>query len=124
MAKDRAKTKFTLAWPPSLNVYYRHVGPRVLISAKGQEYRRNIIATIWDGKPKTPLIGPLTLMGVFRRPDRRRRDLDNLLKCICDSLTHAGVYKDDSQIQHIDIRFSPEVVEGGAVDVTLMPYKG
>ncbi len=31
-------------------------------------------------------------------PDRRRRDLDNVLKALLDSLAHAKVYEDDSQI--------------------------
>ena len=35
-------------------------------------------------------------------PDRRRRDLDNILKCLFDSLQHAGVFEDDSQIKQIN----------------------
>jgi crossover junction endodeoxyribonuclease RusA len=37
-------------------------------------------------------------------PDRRRRDLDNLLKAVQDALAHAGVYDDDSQIVDLRIR--------------------
>ncbi|NBW22487.1 MAG: RusA family crossover junction endodeoxyribonuclease, partial [Caulobacteraceae bacterium] len=29
-------------------------------------------------------------------PDRRKRDLDNILKSLLDALTHAGVWEDDS----------------------------
>lgn len=37
-------------------------------------------------------------------PDKRRRDLDNLLKAPQDSLQHAGVFHDDSQIADLRIR--------------------
>lgn len=36
-------------------------------------------------------------------PDRRRRDLDNILKALFDALTHAGLWLDDSQIDFISI---------------------
>ena len=42
--------------------------------------------------------GPLRCCLYFVPPDRRRRDLDNLYKCLFDALGHAGVYEDDSQI--------------------------
>ena len=37
-------------------------------------------------------------------PDRRRRDLDNIVKPFQDALQLAGVFLDDSQIKHLDIR--------------------
>jgi crossover junction endodeoxyribonuclease RusA len=36
-------------------------------------------------------------------PDRRKRDLDNVLKSLLDALMHAGVYSDDSQIDKLTI---------------------
>jgi len=36
-------------------------------------------------------------------PDKRRRDLDNLMKATADSLQHAQVYPDDSQIDDLRI---------------------
>jgi crossover junction endodeoxyribonuclease RusA len=37
-------------------------------------------------------------------PDARKRDLDNLLKCLLDSLQTAKVYEDDSQIDYLLIK--------------------
>lgn len=88
-------TEFELPFPPSLNHYYRHVGPRVLISREGRLYRSRIMAML-TGTPV--LVGNLEMEIEFYPPDRRRRDLDNLLKCMFDALQHAGVYEDDSQI--------------------------
>ena len=37
-------------------------------------------------------------------PDRRRRDLDNIVKPFQDALQLAGIFLDDSQIKHLDVR--------------------
>jgi crossover junction endodeoxyribonuclease RusA len=39
------------------------------------------------------------------RPDNRIRDLDNLLKCVLDAITHANLWNDDSQITDLRIRW-------------------
>jgi crossover junction endodeoxyribonuclease RusA len=51
-------------------------------------------------------------------PDKRRRDLDNLPKVVLDSLTKAGVWKDDSQIQRLTIQWGA-FWPGGALDVEI-----
>ena len=49
---------------------------------------------------------------------RRRRDLDNLLKCTQDALAHAGVFEDDSQIDLlVVVRRDP--VTGGKVVIRI-----
>jgi crossover junction endodeoxyribonuclease RusA len=49
-------------------------------------------------------------------PDRRRRDLDNLQKAVLDSLAHAGIYADDSQVDLLVVR-RREPLAGGKVRV-------
>ena len=51
-------------------------------------------------------------------PDRRTRDLDNILKALFDALCHAGAYEDDSQIDEIHI-LRRDVLKGGKVMVSL-----
>lgn len=94
-----------LPYPPSVNSYWRHVGPRVLVSAEGREYQRRVAAVVWEsGVINPPLSCPLRLSLEVFPPDRRRRDLDNLLKAVQDSLVTAGVMLDDSQINEIAVR--------------------
>lgn len=51
-------------------------------------------------------------------PDRRKRDIDNILKAPLDALTHGGMIEDDGLIDvlHIERR---EVVKGGKLEITV-----
>jgi len=89
-------------FPPSLNHYYRRVGGRTLISKAGRNYRRLLVSALRSQFPQ-PMTGRLHVTMHAHPPDRRRRDLDNLQKCLLDALQHAGVYADDSQIDSLTI---------------------
>jgi len=89
----------TLPYPPSINHYWRRVGPRTLISREGRAFRKNVCALLGGGGPlKPPAGGRIALCMDAFPPDRRRRDLDNIQKPVLDALEHAGIYVDDSQI--------------------------
>jgi crossover junction endodeoxyribonuclease RusA len=91
-----------LPFPPSVNHYYRRVGPRTLISREGRRFREKVcalLATMRIG----PITGPLQVEIEVYPPDRRRRDIDNLQKGLLDALEHGGVYRDDSQIVRLEI---------------------
>ena len=51
-----------------------------------------------------PLTGRLGIVIYVFPPDKRVRDLDNLLKQPLDALQHAGVYLNDGQIDQLMIR--------------------
>ena len=101
---------FDLPWPPSVNRYYRHVGPRVLLSREGRRYRMMTVSRLGGLYPK--LEGSIGLTAECYPPDRRRRDLDNLLKCLQDSLVHAGIMGDDSQIRLLHLEMKEPIPEG------------
>jgi crossover junction endodeoxyribonuclease RusA len=105
-----------LPWPPSVNRYYRNVRGRTLISAEGRQYRATVEALV--GGTVETLTGRLAVTVYCHVPDQRRRDLDNLGKCLFDSLTHAGVWEDDSQIDDMRLVRAP-AVKGGLVRVEI-----
>ncbi len=108
---------FTVPFPPSVNNYYRHVGSRVLVSKQGRAYRESIQLFLpkWA---RQSLNGPLCIWIRFRAPDKRLRDLDNMLKCLLDALEKADVYVNDSQIMKL-IVWKGKPIKGGDAVVTV-----
>jgi len=95
---------FTLPFPPSVNTYYRTYLGRMLISRKGREYRRAVLAEIIRQKVTQGLgDARLALTIGCHRGDRRKYDLDNLLKGLLDAMQHAGLFDDDGQIDDLMI---------------------
>jgi len=107
-----------LPFPPTINTYWRRVGNQTILSADARQYRKDVLNT-YACRRIRPMQGPLKVSIIFYRPDKRRRDLDNLPKGLLDSLKHAGVYEDDSQIEHLDMKFGP-VRKGGLAVVTII----
>ena len=96
----------TLPWPPSVNHYWRrNRNGSLRISKAGLAFRWQVAAAC-----RSQIKGPLRLRGRIHMfidahpPDKRRRDLDNLLKGLCDSLQHAGAYDDDCDIDFLQIK--------------------
>jgi crossover junction endodeoxyribonuclease RusA len=116
-AVEASAVLIVLPWPPTVNSYWRSIPGRVLISAEGRRYRQAVADLAAEhGWPK---FGAARLaVGIDAwPPDRRRRDLDNILKSLLDALTHAGVWDDDSQIDRLCITRNPII--GGMVKVTI-----
>ncbi len=115
--------EITLPWPPSVNQYWRHPssGPlagRHLISEQGRAYRAKVTAQVWNEKQAHKLAERLAVSILCYPPDRRRRDLDNILKAALDALVFAGVMLDDSQIDRLAIE-RRDVQAPGRLEITL-----
>ena len=95
--------EITLPWPVSTNVYYRNIAGKTIISEKGRAYRKAVADQVLIQRGAKQYTGRLAIDIDAHVPDKRRRDLDNLLKATFDSMTHAGVWLDDSQLDQITI---------------------
>jgi crossover junction endodeoxyribonuclease RusA len=89
----------------------------MIISLKGREYRNAVVKQVKLQRPGYHVDGLLRVTIEAWRPDKRRRDLDNLLKATLDSLVHAGVYDDDSQIVDLRIYWAPDI--GGMLKIKI-----
>lgn len=113
-----------LPYPPSVNTYWRRSGHRIHISARGLRYRHDVIKSVTTGERFCPFNESqrISVKILLNPPDHRIRDIDNVLKALFDSLTHAGVYPDDSQIDEITIKRG-ETVKCGLVTIELSELK-
>lgn len=115
----------TIPWPPSVNHYWRKWRNRMVISREGRMFCKNVCALLCgsqgdsgNGPRKPPFTGSIALAMDAFPPDRRRRDLDNLVKSTQDALAHAGAFEDDSQVDLLVVR-RRETVSGGRLVVQI-----
>lgn len=117
-----------VGWPPSVNRYWRHpssgrlVG-RHLVSSEGRMYRLLVAESALLHAIHSPMTGRLDVSIKASPPDRRKRDLDNILKSLLDSLVFAGVIEDDSQIDQLSITRMPPAAPG-SVAITITTFQG
>lgn len=111
-----------LPYPPTVNTYWRNItkgklAGRVLISEKGRAYRKTIQELVLEAG-RVRVNGRISVAIDAYMPDRRKRDLDNILKALLDSIVHAGVIEDDSLIDRITLT-RREVIKGGKVTIAI-----
>ncbi|MEO0496837.1 MAG: RusA family crossover junction endodeoxyribonuclease [Pseudomonadota bacterium] len=110
-----------LPYPPSANRIWRISGKRQYKSQKYQLWEADCLAAAVDqgAYPAHTWGGPYMLTIEAFRPDRRKRDLDNIIKPIGDQLQRLGIVADDCNAMIITALWSAE--KGDGVRVTMEP---
>lgn len=131
------KFEADLPWPPSVNHYYtewvfgivkqgliwiccggKRPTIRMAVSKDGQAFTQEVKILVGHVKPLT---GPLMFTLVLHEPNKMKHDIDNYNKALFDSLKHAGVYHDDSQIRMLITTYGPLCRPKGKVVVRIVP---
>jgi len=115
--------QLTLPFPPSINGYWRATKTGVKISSRGRIFRSNALAAIYQQLRSRPtaLLTELDVHLVLYPPTRAKRDLDNFQKALFDGLTHAGIWKDDSQVKRMLVEWGP-VTKGGKAEINISTF--
>ena len=92
-----------LPYPPTVNLYWRMFKGRMLLSKHGREYRQAVADAALERQHEKFGKARMDVEIHAYMPDKRRRDLDNILKGVLDGLAHAGLYEDDSQIDQLRV---------------------
>lgn len=110
--------KLITPFPPSVNHYWYHANGKHFITQKGKQYRTAVVAEIVRQKLCKRLSSRIGVMVLVYPPDRRKRDLDNLMKAPLDAITHGEMIEDDSLIDELTIK-RREVIKGGKLEITI-----
>lgn len=110
-----AIVQLILPWPPSVNTYWGFHGHRRFLTKKAQEFKKDVAIAV-----QAQRLGQsrLSVTIIAHAPDKRVRDLDNILKPTLDALVQAGLFDDDSQVDLLTIQRG-EIVKGGKAIVTV-----
>lgn len=109
--------------PPTMNTYWRRVGNRTLISKKGRAYKVTVAnRCLVDRVRPFPKDARLKLEVLVHFPDRRVRDLDNIIKPLQDALK-SYAFDDDSQIDELAVRRGDVCPGNPRVQIILSPVE-
>jgi crossover junction endodeoxyribonuclease RusA len=112
-------TTITVALPPSVNRLWRTWRGRVVCSKTYAARRETAGSELLTQRPKR-IAGPVSVTIVAGRPDRRRRDIDNLGKAVLDLLVAHQVIADDSLVVSLASSWDTTITPG-RVTVSIAP---
>ncbi len=94
--------QFVLPYPPSVNTYWRRREANTTSAIKARNTEKDVQQIIRQLKLDIFTKSRLRIKVIADVPDSRR-DLDNILKGLLDSLIHAGFAEDDEQFDDIRV---------------------
>ena len=114
----------TLPWPPSVNHYwFRNKNGSMRVGEKGVLFRNSVAEIVAAAGIAGDMKSLVIVTIEAHTPDKRRRDIDNVAKAILDSLTHAGVWGDDDQVDDLRMYWARDAAGnkriGGMVKVCI-----
>lgn len=92
--------------PPTVNHLYANIPGRGRVKSK--RYHTWINAVNWQVAAQNPskVTGEVEVAIFVKRPDKRKRDLDNLCKASLDMLVSNALIEDDSKIVKLSIEWT------------------
>jgi len=109
--------RLVLPWPPTVNNYWIICNNRKVLSKKAREFQANVDELLKKEGFK-PILDKLHVEMFAYAPDRRKRDLDNIVKPTFDALEKSKIFEDDNQIDYFSIT-REEKHQGGQLVVDI-----
>lgn len=100
-----------LPWPPSVNRLWRYKGKQVYRDPKYVAWIREAGWVIKSQKLKK-ISGPFRAEIVLTPPDKRKRDLDNIIKATLDLFQTMEIIENDQLCHHLIVRYDFAATSG------------
>ena len=111
--------KFTMPFPPSVNVWKSPFRNRMILTARGRAYRAEAIKAMQSlNLDNEALSGRLEVHLTLNPKTNRKYDIDNFCKSLFDAITKSGFWVDDEQIDKLVVKKGKKV-KGGRVQVSV-----
>jgi len=124
LAEQLEPIRFDLPVGPSINHFYgRSKFGSLYIKADGKAYIQKVGEIIRSSGIQISDGFRCDVEIKYHLPDRIKRDLDNILKCLLDSFTKCGFWKDDSIINFLSVRRMPPDRENPRLEITITQTK-
>ncbi len=86
------------------NRYIRRRGGKVFLPPRVKHWQSRALWEVLEQFKSETIRGPVRVFVKLTLPDRRRRDIDNMLKSLWDVLERAKVIEDDSLIYEVFVK--------------------
>lgn len=108
----------TIPFPPSVNTYWGFRGSQRFLTSRAKLFKQAVATEFFKSGYEPLGSARLQVEIELYPPDRRIRDIDNVVKSTLDALCQAGMFDDDGQIDVLKVtRMS--VVKWGAAKIIL-----
>jgi Holliday junction resolvase RusA-like endonuclease len=117
------ESTLVLPWSLVLSDNARHglVRDRIRLTARYRKALDAATTLIRQQWRRDPITVRVELLVVLHPPDKRRRDIGNTAKLICDSLQHGGAFLDDAQIDRLIVERAPPSTDHPRAVLTVRP---
>ena len=106
----------TIPFPPSVNTYWGFKGSQRFLTSRAKVFKGVVAAEFLKSGHECLGTARLAVTMKLYPPDRRVRDIDNVVKSTLDALCQAGVFVDDGQIDVLHVT-REQVVKWGAAEI-------
>lgn len=110
--------KFDLPYPVncSINHLYNRTKNGCFVNKTAKKYKDNVYYLLHNFKKFGSQNVQLEI--IIHPPDKRKRDLDNILKIVFDSLEFSKIIENDFQIVELCVK-KKEVIKNGILKITI-----
>ena len=119
---ESKEVNLLLPWPPSVNKLWSTNRRGNWYTTKAAKDFKDIVYYYIHAKQSRKLFNEddrISLSVKAYPADKRKHDLDNILKVLCDALENAEVFPNDNQIKKIDIEMLKSETKDAYVIVSL-----